>query len=1167
MTNDRVPFIGSGRLQEGGALATKKQDFNAHVGGNGFRHDATNIDMNPVIPLLKGTTVQQTLENLHDVIISAGTGFLSIGSIDGYVQGDYNVGSPETPTLSDTFNAAFTDDRLKNGGVILLLSGTYHLRATVTIPAGVSLLGEVSGTIVIGEMQEVPMFIIRQPTNSLELVTGTPIDTGSNVGLVRLSNLILADNLDGYVIFGEPTMTTTPMIMAEISSNLICENVSFIGRVHTGATPRTKTQAAIGYTGSGSAGTTLKVIDCYLDGLRNGILFTPNHSTLDFLTIDHCKARIFGTEDGAAQDISLNSFLVCSHCNATITNNYIVGAGTYVNTLMDITSGGGEFTKIIMIGNTGSPNSTDPTVINLIKDATGTGFNSIITGNDWDSFTVSNIWYIVIGGGTNSSSLGDFNGSRAVDLVLNIAKTIPSFEAVVIVHPGTYSIRGTFISDTFANLMFIGKKHGKNYPIFDLNLDNFSFDGLNNAPIGLGNHLESIQFISSGKTHSVSPGFNTLSPSLQSSAHLLEVIDCLFINTSLYVLDLGSPPPWKDINNTLARTSILVKDCYFFQDGTFDNTIGCVLPLADQVNLENCFFTGNGYALSIGSNGYTVGNASLVSNVNVSNSIFDLTGYSITTQNSLTKSYLYVDKAASLNMKNCQVYADNQYNNVTPISGSVTDSLTQPFKRFVYLNGLDVVIDDCVFVGPFQSFTVSSVAYSIATLFLEPKYSAKITNSKFVAGSLLLQVGGTSLTDTNFSDGVIIENCFFKSTSQTLVDFDLYLSLLNVLPHVVVKGCNFIGANSPNLTFHTNAANTLNGMIQMLVGDCMVSFIDNNVQGTINPVGSIKNYGALVVNNYDTVGGPGDQVNTAVINDNTFYIINNFSDSGSISGSSCILCRSAAISLQNNLLGLWNLASPSSSFIGCLVLDNPVAGSAQYSDSIVSGNKFTRFNPQGVAANLVRGYVQISANSTKRGKIVDNSFDSITINGSSKILVEDNTTNPNKWTVSRNKNQTASQTVIWSNGAPGISSGSIIGNYLIFGSQSSSSVIFGSLDDGRALLFHYLNTGTEERMRWAVSLNNVIPPDAILVSYSYSYQSTAVPGTTGTISLEIIGNNNTETDTHTITATTLVSNTVNLTGYYPMNASDHVQAIFTADINHSGALFVTLTDFIVTYKW
>jgi hypothetical protein len=65
----RDPFVGSGRPQEGGFLATHKQDFNAHISGTAYRHCAEDIDMSPVLGgCAAGATVQEVLTNLVSCI-------------------------------------------------------------------------------------------------------------------------------------------------------------------------------------------------------------------------------------------------------------------------------------------------------------------------------------------------------------------------------------------------------------------------------------------------------------------------------------------------------------------------------------------------------------------------------------------------------------------------------------------------------------------------------------------------------------------------------------------------------------------------------------------------------------------------------------------------------------------------------------------------------------------------------------------------------------------------------------------------------------------------------------------------------------------------------------------------------------------------------------------
>lgn len=1159
MTNNRVPFIGSGRSQEGGALATRKQDFNAHWQGNGFRHDATNIDMNPAIPIIGGSTVQETLEKLYLLVISSGTGFLSIGDVDGYIEGDYNVGSTATPTLAETFNAAFADARLQAGGIILLLAGTYHLRSTVTIPPGISLIGEIGGTTIVGEMSEIPMFIVSKPDTSINLTTGVSFDTGSNVDKVVFSNLVLIDNLDGYATLGEPSMTTVPMIQAQVSSNFTCENVSFIGKLHSGAIPRSKTQAAIGSIGSGSTGTILKMKNCYFDGLRIGLSFTPNNNDKDFLTVEGCKARIYGTEDVGAQSTSLNSFIVTNHCNLSINNNYFVGIGNYTNTFINIIAGSGANTKSVISNNSGKP----AVLVNgkIIVEDPGSAYAAVITGNNWGITSIDSPWYIVVGDG--SSSLGDFNGSGAINTILSIATSISDFEATVIVNSGNYSVSGSH-GGNFANLSFIGQKHGRNYPVLTLSLPSGVADNLGNRPLTLGNRLQSLQFISGTARHSVRPGFNPLTISTQNAARTMEVMDCIFINTSLYALDL-STKPWTDEDGNAAATNIVVKDCYFLQDGSFSDTVSMLLPNADEVKVENCFFTGNGYAFSIGKNGYTAINASIVSNVYLSNVICDLTGYTISAKNSsLAQSYILVDNAAVLKIDNCQIYNNNEYVSVASINTTLTSS--NLFNKFIHLKVSNINIEDSLFVGPHQTFTSSSIAYAMPTLYLEPLHSARIRNSKIFAGSLPLQFSGsTILSDGDFRENLIVENCYFNSQCQTVIDFDLNLASENATVPIAIKNCNITNGPTAQRILHVNTTLTENGVVQIFGGDCYVNFTDNIINGSLTSVTGSTNYAGLIVNNYDDAA---DQSNSTIITGNTFYITNNFTSASAAASSSCILCRSVMMLIQNNLLTLYNAAAPSASFIGPLVIDNPAVAAGSCSSSIVSNNIFARRNFIGTTGSLVRGYIQVTSTSAaNRGMIIDNSFDSTTINGSSTTLVEDNTTFPNIWTIERNKNQTKSSIMLWSVGSKGIASGVDLGNVVMYGGAVSTSSIIALSSAFNSLTFSYKHTGNENQFRWSIPLQHILPSNVIVTSVTFKYQASAVPGTTKVVFADIIGVDGTDSVSSTISGTSLVSNSITLSSDYTTGPTDSLYLIIGANINHSANLTIAISDVYVTYHW
>lgn len=1148
-------FVGSGRLQEGGALATRKYDFNKHVSGEDFRHQASNIDMNPVISSLGGVTVQEALENVRGLITSAGSGFLSIGDVDGYVQGNYNVGDPATPTLADAFEAAVQDERLVNGGIILVLSGRYHLRQTVTIPAGVSVIGEISGTTIIGEMQEEPMFSIESSNTNIQLTanSGTNFARGSNVGCVKFMNLILADNLDGYLLTGGPTMISAPMIEMEADSHLVCENVTFIGRIADGSAPRNKTLAAVDCSGSGTYGTVLTLKRCYLDGLRSGVLFTPETEELDSLTVDGCKIRIYGTEDAAHQDVDLNSFFVISHCNLNITNNYLAGAGDYVNTIVDVTDGVGTNTKGVISGNIGNPYST--TSGKVIVNSTSYTHICTVANNNWGT-SVDSGWYIVVGNGSGTSPVGDFNGSSAINTILSIANSISSFTATVIVNPGTYTVSGAG-GGNFANLRFIGNKHGKEYPTFTLSLSTGT-DSLGNRAIALGNRLESIRFVSSGVRHSVRPGFSTTSLTTQSAGGLLEVLDCVFINTALYALDLGASS-WTDSSGNGFSTRVSVENCHFLQDGTFSDTIGLTLPRADQVKVENCYFTGNGYAISIGSNGYTALNGSSVSNVLLSNVICDLTDSTITSHNtSLQKSYVLVEDVAILKVDNCQIYSDRNFTSSTPIGSSLTAN-PATFSKFIHLNAQRVYIDDSIFVGPYHTFTTGSVTYAMPVVFLEPELSARIRNSTFFGGTLPLQIGGTLFVDADFRERIVIENCHFKGDGNTALDLDLEAPSEDPFAQISIKGCNFHTVGGGYRILHTNTSSLYGGAVQLFAGDCFVSFTDNLLNTEIASNSFTTNTAALMVDN------TGSSVNVANISNNTFYTINEYTSGNSDESATTIFCRSSVQMIQNNFISMYNTATPSASFIGCLWIDNP--GTGDYSDALVSNNIFARRNYSGLTGSLFGGYIYVSdTSSSYRGRIIDNSFDSLTNNGSSTILLYDSTDFPDNWTFERNKNQTESKKISWAVGNKGIAAGSDVGANILYGGVVSSSKIYHSIGTDN-IVFGYQDPPDQIQFRWSIPLQNILPANVHVTGVSYRYQASAVPATAGTLSAILDGVDGNNTDSATISGTSAVTRNLTLTHNYTTKPNDNLSLVITGFVDHSSDMIITLTELTVTYHW
>ncbi len=1164
-------FIGSGRVKEGGQLAVHKSDFNTHVNGGDFRHTANQID---VVKLanLNGTEVQTVLEELNNSVNSGGTGYISIGNIDGYALGKYNVGSEETPTLTDALESAFVDSRLQNGGVILILAGTYYLYDTVIIPAGITIMGESTGSLIIGQMNERPMFIVNYP-DPIYNIGG---DSGSgetsiflNYKTTTFSHLMLADNLDGYAASGGPTMVTVPIIQCKSSSDLVLNHVSFFGRLNSGTiTGRTKTLSAVSYVAGGGSSSSLRVNDCFFDGLKLGIDFIPT-SSFNFLSVKGCKAKIYGTEDASIPDESLNCFINTTYCNVSIVDNFFYATGSQVSTMIAIISDDGNHSnKMVVSGNYGI---TSGNFGNLVKNLSGASLVMNLNGNYWGQ-NLDSPWYLVVGGTDNGSPGGDIFGSGAIDIVLSLALN-NSFTGTVIVNPGTYTVTGTATSsNNFANIKFIGNKNGKNYPVFNLNLTPSDTDTLGNRPLALGNHLESIQFNSVGHRHSIRPGFHPTSVSGQDAGNSMTVMDCIFINTSLYALPLGNTA-WEDSLGNTATTNISVKNCYFLQDGTFTDTTSIVLPPANTVKIDECMITGNGYALSLGTPGYT--GLEGYENFSITNCVFDLTGYSITAASALDSNYITIyTSSAFVNIDNCQIYCTTTLADSTPISTSLLDSNT--FNKFIYIKGKTININRSLIVGPTQSFEVSSISYALPTVFIEPILSAKITNSQFISGYLPLQVGGaSSLSDTSYRDGIIIDSCQFESYSQTVIDFDL--NLVNYqykIPYISITKCNFFSGSAglyPALHSYATSNYFTVGIIQIYAGECNVFLDQNNLIGSLSTVSGFFNVVGIMVDNYFSPGATdGDMATNTIVTNNSLVTTNNYTSASSIKSAAVLWLCSPVIQVFNNYISMDNQAAISSSFIGCLVLEN-ILTTTGHSICHVSGNTFARKSLAGNNTSLARGYLQITADSATNGFIVDNYFDQATYNGSSTSLLENNSDSTIGWTFQRNKNQTSSAIALFPTGVTSIAYGSLAGsNTLVLdGYVSSSSNILSNLTNTDRVTFSYAsgdaNSTTE--FSWSINVSEILPPDVTITGVSFTYQASAVPSTTKSLVATLKNINGTDTDSITFSDTD--AHTSSMTLNYDHNTISGTKDIFSikATINSSSLLSVYIYAVTFTYRW
>jgi len=314
----RTRYTGTGRAREGGLAATHRQDFEAHHTGGDWRHGALDIDMDPPITegdgIYQGDTVQETLEAMANVFLTGGQGFIAIG--DGYGNCSQDI--------APAFEGAFTNARLVNGGVILVKAGTYCLQNTVTVPTGITILGEPGASVIIGETAEAPLFEFQTTTTINDVGDGGFTMTESQ-DKNRIVDMVFYDDLNDNSAGGPSSLQTVPFVRCERGSDLTIDNCQFIGKVETG--PNAVTHRVVGYTGAASLnGTTLQFLNSFADGVKSLVEFDATLGAPDRLVIENNRFRTFG--DGINADSESTYAVSFTNCNCTIANNHHVGVNS-----------------------------------------------------------------------------------------------------------------------------------------------------------------------------------------------------------------------------------------------------------------------------------------------------------------------------------------------------------------------------------------------------------------------------------------------------------------------------------------------------------------------------------------------------------------------------------------------------------------------------------------------------------------------------------------------------------------------------------------------------------------------------------------------------------------------------------------------------------------------
>lgn len=1123
-------FTGSGREQEGGFLAVHKQDFRAHVTGGDWRHGAKDIDMEPIISALGGANVQETLEQLAAFISAQGSGFISIGKLDGYdgyATGSYNVGAPATPTLRDAFTAAFADSRLQNGGVILVLAGTYSLESTVEVPPGITIMGELAGSIIQSRTSEQSMFKVLAGTENtriggdsgsgpLRLEMGEPLDA------TTFFNLILADNLDGYVKTGSDpiaTMQTVPMIDAEKSSHLVCDNVRFIGRINNGpVSGRAKTLRAIGgYSTGGGIGSKLSVKRCFFDGFETAIRFTPNLGNLDHLTIERCRARTFGTEGGSIA-LSDNCFVSMSICNATLLHNYFVGASTGgIGACFVVSSGAGnQDVTVQVIGNSGSPSAIDQ-VKSVYVDETGSiDLKAVVSGNNWAS-SMHSEWFITVGegGALADSSFGDFVGSGAIDLVLN-----GSFEYPINVYvgEGTYDVTAVPGGSVTNRYNFIGVGWGSALPIFDFNLGaGAPTDEIGNRTFKCGRIVKGIHFRSAvGKTanfHSLRPG------DVSSGARGSYVEDCIFENVTLSYND--------GTLSTTAGNNIVIRNCKFKQTDDYNDNLSIFAPALEEVLIEGCDFSGNGYAGLIGEDtGLSYSTARNLNKIILRDTIMDLTGFTINESSPLTVgAYLVIDDDnAHIQLDNCNIVASNT---LAARSDIITDGLAPIVSRYIYLKGRDVFVDSSLIQGPSETFTPGATEFPMPALEVNATQSIRLTNSRFKDGGMPVKIGGlnTTFSGNAEADGVYIDNCSFElpqsvARSTSALDIELDPTALTATdPIVSLTDSKFYLSPQNGVVPPQHQLITTNYDAQAIAQiwapefDTIVS--GNSISGELHstmPAG-FDHFSGLLVNSIDG----GNDLATINVSNNDINIVNQFSSGTAAESASAMWIKGTSININGNYIRTNNQASLNTSIISCLYIEaTQTGGGLAPEPALVTNNTFSRRSDDGNSTSLNEGFVHI-VGSSERGIVQSCSFSDDTTDGTDETVISDQSSS---WIFLNNLNEIQTMVLRGGVGQLGFADAASGDMRAVIGGDSTGvdgdleSVLgWDSASSTIAVLFNYQDTAPEQAldMKWIIPLREIVPLGATLVEVSTTVDVTINP-TAGQSKLRIVSSGGTDED-------------------------------------------------------
>ncbi len=582
-----------------GRAVVYRKDFETHIDGGDFRHTADDVDMNPPLVNITASNVQNTLQLIETAILG-GFDVVSIG--DGNQSfGTFSVGGVGYPTVESCFAAALATYKLGTyGGIILVKSGLYNFTTTVSLPAGITVVGEHSGSILNATTAN-PIFRILE-AESFFIKASPPTVSVDGYLQTKLVNLSFFDNFSG----ASPnltTATTSCFAFMNNGSSLEVSGCQFFGKFTdafhvTGCAIRADSSIVTNYN------TNLKVENCIITGMQQAITFNPDGNKINKVTFNNNKVMCSGIYGSALEgELSIIDMI---GCNAEFCNNDVMfGLSATdsnfqtINQFVYISTPPVSETTMIITGNTLKAKFGAILGINnlIMFDGVGAGADtrSVITGNTFRGTSGdSNSWYIVVGDGADT--IGDINGSNALMTIINSlyndssSTSLTHNQTTIYVRPGTYEINGASFplgGGTF-DFKLIGLTEYGNYPKLKLNITTPAAGGQN---VYITNHIENFYVYGyNNKYYNIyMADFWTNPDSRPIYSRNMTVKNCHFYDCGL---KFYGPSTDEDTENAI---NITIDGCYFSNSAAPTNVtlessyrIDMNVNCAD-INITNCY--------------------------------------------------------------------------------------------------------------------------------------------------------------------------------------------------------------------------------------------------------------------------------------------------------------------------------------------------------------------------------------------------------------------------------------------------------------------------------------------------------------------------------------------------------------------------------------------------